>query len=94
MNPTNYVITVTLFSIKQFVTGAINRFDKTVLVEHSRKREDAKDFGTREEANRILARIHNPYERDYQVEELTPVNPTTTKPTARTASWLEERVIK
>jgi len=94
MNPTNYVITTTLFSVKQYVTGYIRRFDHKVTVELSKHREDAKDFGTTAAARGVVALIYNPYERDYQVEALAPCNPIKMIPTARTASWLEERVIK
>lgn len=55
---------------KRFVLTTHNRADKSIAVELTEDLNQAHDFVTKENAERIISRIFNPWDRIYKTEKI------------------------
>jgi hypothetical protein len=92
MSRTIWAITTTFHGSKRYVTGTTPRFKMEIAVELSEDSSRAHDFFTQQNAESILPRIYNPFERTYEAENIAVKQPAPI--VHKTQSWIEEKVMK
>lgn len=92
MSRTIVAITTTFNGKKSFVTSTFPRFAGSIGVELSNDQNKAHDFCLLHHAQDLIPRIHNPFDRAYEAEQLKVLQPLANQ--IRTQSWLEEKVLK